>query len=66
MNKQLKRWLSQNEIILDNYGRIIIHDESVISEINGAVSISHEVPESFCGAGCDAGCGGCDSTCSFL
>ncbi|HCU00396.1 TPA: hypothetical protein DIC20_01680 [Candidatus Dependentiae bacterium] len=61
MNNELKNWLSRNNIALDNYGRIIIHDEKVISEISGAVGKLQELPETCCGGGCDAGCHGCEA-----
>ena len=55
MQNNLENWLSQNDIDVDSFGRVIIDNEEVISEINGAMNaLPFEVGgDCGCGGGCD-------------
>lgn len=35
--KELKQWLSENDVKIDELGRVVIENERVLQEINGAV-----------------------------
>ena len=63
MSNPIKNWLSQNEIHVDEIGRVIIEDVRIISEINGAMKLVDPVDNGNipCGAGCDSGCHACES-----
>jgi len=61
MSGQLAKWLLYNSVAIDEIGRILIKDQEVISEINGAVSsLAQDIPDGNmgCGGGCDTSCGG--------
>jgi len=65
MSGQLAKWLLCNSVAIDEIGRILIRDQDILSEINGAVNeLTSELVgggNRLCGAGCDTGCTGCES-----
>ena len=56
MSDNLRHWILENEVKVDSLGRIIINDENITKEINGAVNA---IAADIVGGdmGCGAGCG---------
>ena len=61
MSDKLKNWLSQSDISVDLFGRVIIENETIIDEINGSMGdmLVNDLGDRLCGAGCDQGCVEC-------